>query len=214
MVAVRVLPTRVQGGRAVAPQTNPVLRSRCGVTVELNIDRWRAEADHVERSLLDTLADPVMDVGCGPGRIVAALAEGGRVALGVDVSQAAVAETRRRGAAALGRSVFAPLPGEHRWASVVLFDGNIGIGGDPVALLTRVAGLLAPGGTALIEVDPPGVESQRMTVRIEHAEHRGPWFPWARVSADDIAGHVAEAGLMFGGVELWGDRWFARAVRP
>jgi SAM-dependent methyltransferase len=193
---------------------NPVLRSQCGATVALDVDRWRADADQVERSLLDTLADPVMDVGCGPGRIVAALAEGGRVALGVDVSHSAVAETRRRGAAALGRSVFAPLPGEQRWASVVLFDGNIGIGGDPVALLTRVAGLLAPGGTALIEVDPPGVASQRMTVRIEHAEHRGPWFPWALVSADDIARHLIDAGLTPGGVERFGDRWFARATRP
>jgi SAM-dependent methyltransferase len=191
-----------------------VLRSRCGVTVELNVDRWQAEADQVERSLLDTLADPVMDVGCGPGRIVAALAEGGRVALGVDVSHAAVAETRRRGAAALGRSIFAPLPGEKRWASVVLFDGNIGIGGDPVALLTRVAALLAPGGTALIEVDPPGVASRRMTVRIEHADRRGPWFPWARVSADDIAGHLIDAGLVPLGVERFGGRWFARATRP
>lgn len=192
----------------------PLLRSTCGATVELNVDRWRAEADHVERSLLGTLMDPVMDVGCGPGRIVAALAEEGRVALGVDVSDAAVAETRRRGAAALTRSIFAPLPGENRWASVVLFDGNIGIGGDPVALLSRVRSLLAPGGTALVEVDPPGVASGPLTVRIEHDDHRGPWFAWARVSADDIADHLIAAQLEPRGVELCGDRWFARAIRP
>ena len=139
----------------------PVLRSRCGSVVELHVDRWRAEADDVERELLDTLLDPVMDVGCGPGRIVAALAGAGRAALGVDVSDAAVAEARRRGAAALGRSVFAPLPGERRWASIVLFDGNIGIGGDPVVLLARVADLFAPDGVVLVEVDPPGVPSRR-----------------------------------------------------
>jgi len=200
--------------RSLPPRSQPVLRTTCGAAVELNVDRWRAEADHIERSLLDTLMDPVMDVGCGPGRIVAALAEGGRVALGVDVSHAAVAETRRRGAAALSRSIFAPLPGENRWASVVLFDGNIGIGGDPVALLSRVRGLLAPGGMALIEVDPPGVVSERLTVRIEHDQHRGPWFAWARVSADDIADHLIEARLEPRGVELCGDRWFARATRP
>jgi SAM-dependent methyltransferase len=199
---------------AWAPAAPPVLRSRCGVTVALDVERWRADADQVERALLDTLADPVMDVGCGPGRIVAALAEDGRVALGVDVSPAAVAETRRRGAAALGRSIFAPLPGERRWASVVLFDGNIGIGGDPVALLARVADLLAPGGAALIEVDPPGVASQTLTVRIEHADHRGPWFPWARVSADDIDPHLLAAGLRPDGIECHDARWFARASKP
>jgi SAM-dependent methyltransferase len=196
------------------PTPTPVLRSHCGVTVALDVERWRADADHVERSLLNTLADPVMDVGCGPGRIVAALAEAGRIALGVDVSRSAVAETRRRGAAALGRSIFAPLPGEQRWASVVLFDGNIGIGGDPVALLTRIANLLAPRGVALVEVDPPGVASQTLTVRIEHADHRGPWFPWARVSADDIDGLLDAAGLLPAGIDCHNGRWFARASKP
>jgi SAM-dependent methyltransferase len=191
-----------------------VLRSSCGTVVELDVERWRAEADATELELLDTLLDPVIDVGCGPGRIVAALAGAGRIALGVDVSRAAVAETRRRGAVALGRSVFAPLPGERRWASVVLFDGNIGIGGDPVALLARVAGLLAVGGTALVEVDPPGSTTRRLTVRIEHADHVSSWFPWARVSADDIAGELVAAGLTPQGVERRDDRWFARAVRP
>ena len=54
----------------------------------------------------------------------------------------------RRGGAALRRDVFAPLPGEGRWYTALLADGNVGIGGDPVALLqpaprrcsTRAAG--------------------------------------------------------------------------
>ena len=191
-----------------------VLRSSCGITMELEILRWWADADAVERELLETLADPVIDIGCGPGRIVAALAESGRPALGIDVSERAIVESRRRGASVLGRSVFAPLPGENRWASAVLFDGNIGIGGDPVALLRRVTSLLAPGGAALIEVDPPGVPSERLTVRIEVAGHRGPWFAWARVSADHIADRLADAGMVPAGVECIDGRWFARAVRP
>ena len=32
----------------------------------------------------------------------------------------------------LRRDLFAPLPGEGRWHHVLLADGNIGIGGDPV----------------------------------------------------------------------------------
>ena len=89
------------------------------------------------------------------------------VALGVDSSPRAVAEARARGAIALCRSVFDPLPGEGRWGSVVLLDGNVGIGGDPVALLARARRLMAPGGVALVEVEPPGRPSQRLRVRLE-----------------------------------------------
>ena len=41
------------------------------------------------------------------------------------------------GGPALVRSVFETLPGEGRWDTVLLMDGNIGIGGDPAALLGR-----------------------------------------------------------------------------
>jgi SAM-dependent methyltransferase len=190
----------------------PVLRSACGATIPLGVDRWRADVDDLERHLLGTLADPVLDIGCGPGRIVAAMAAAGRVALGVDVSHAAVAETRRRGAAALGRSVFSPLPGERRWTSVVLFDGNIGIGGDPIALLSRVAELLAPGGVVLAEVEPPGTVSGPLDVRVQHGPSVGPWFEWARVSADCIEDLLVAAGIEPRGVEQHGRRWFARGT--
>ena len=53
---------------------------------------------------------------------------------------------RSCGALALHRDVFATVPGTGRWARVLLADGNIGIGGDPDALLSRVAELLKPPG--------------------------------------------------------------------
>ena len=37
-------------------------------------------------------------------------------------------------------------PGEGRWDTVLFIDGNVGIGGDPIALLRRVRQLLAPAG--------------------------------------------------------------------
>ncbi|MGH9215053.1 MAG: methyltransferase domain-containing protein, partial [Acidimicrobiales bacterium] len=108
-----------------------------GEAIELPVERWHGPPDEVELALLDTLPDPVLDVGCGPGRMVAALGAAGRPALGVDPSPAAVAEAVRRRAAVLARSVFGPLPGEGRWGTVLLLDGSIGIGGDPEALLNR-----------------------------------------------------------------------------
>ena len=60
------------------------------------------------------------------------------------------------GALALQRDVFGYLPGTGRWATVLLADGNIGIGGDPVALLRRAQNLLRPGGAVVTEISPPG----------------------------------------------------------
>ncbi|MGQ0615454.1 MAG: class I SAM-dependent methyltransferase [Acidimicrobiia bacterium] len=193
----------------IPPFAAPRLRSAGGTTIELDLDRWRSEPDDVESGLLDELGDPVLDIGCGPGRLVAALAQRGRRALGIDPAAVAVAEAHRRGAPALCRSVFAPLPGEGRWAAALLLDGNIGIGGDPAALLRRVRRLLAPDGVGLVEVEPAGRASGPLVVRIETGAGAGPWFDWATVSCDDIDTVARAAGLRAGAVEARGGRWFA-----
>ena len=184
-----------------------------GERIVLAVDRWRMDADDVEHALLAGVPDPVLDVGCGPGRIVAALAAVGRLALGVDPSPAAIDEAGRRRVPALRRSVFDPLPGERRWGTVLLLDGNVGIGGDPVTLLTRAAGLVRPGGLVVAEVEPPGAASRALTVRVESAGGAGPWFPWARVSADGFGDLAARAGLRAEDAREAAGRWFVRAVR-
>ena len=190
------------------------LRTAGGEAIPLPVARWRGEASAVERALLADLPAPVLDLGCGPGRLVAALLTGGRAALGVDASPAAVAEASARGAVALCRSVFDPLPGEGRWAAALLLDGNVGIGGDPLALLARVGELLAPGGVAVVEVERPGVASGRLSVRLQAADGEGPWFPWARLSVTDVVLVADGAGLRTDDVVLRDDRWFARLRRP
>jgi SAM-dependent methyltransferase len=193
--------------------TSPVLTTTWGTRIDLPVDRWRARCDAVETALLARLPDPVLDVGCGPGRLVAALAAAGRPALGIDTSPVAVAEAWQRGAPVLRRSVFGGLPGEGRWGAVILLDGNVGIGGDPIALLARAATLLRPGGTVLAEVEPPGRPSQALTVRIEAGDvTTGPWFPWATVGADGVAAVARSAGLRLAALEQGDDRWFARVA--
>jgi SAM-dependent methyltransferase len=190
------------------------LQSACGATIPLPVRRWRAEASAGERRLLTGLEGPVLDIGCGPGRLVGALAEAGRPALGIDPSPTAVEEAAARGAPVLQRSVFGPLPAEGRWGSALLVDGNIGIGGDPVGLLRRVRDLLEPGGTAVVEVEPPGQASAILHVRVCRSGPIGPWFPWARVSSDHIAGLAIEARLDPGDLQRRRRRWFAWLKRP
>jgi len=116
---------------------------------------------------------------------------------------------RRRGAVALRRDVFSCVPGQGRWPNLLLADGNIGIGGDPVALLRRVQTMLAPGGQAVVEVDPPGQGVSSRLIRLEVDELVSSWFPWARVAADSISDLAEQAGLSFAGLDQRGDRWVA-----
>jgi len=179
----------------------------------LPVDRWLGPAGPADERLLDRAEGPVLDVGCGPGRHVGALARRGVLALGVDVSPAAVRLARGRGAAALEGSIFDRLPGAGTWRCALLLDGNVGIGGRPEALLRRVADLLAPGAGVLVELGPPGGGVRRERLRLETGGAASGWFPWARVAVDAVDGPARAAALAV--AERWCDdeRWFAELVR-
>ena len=183
-----------------------------GSVTPLWADDWRRLRPG-DASLIDRCSGPTLDVGSGPGRLAVALAERGVPTLGIDVAPHAVRIARSAGSLTLLRDVFGRVPGTGRWMIVLLADGTIGIGGDPTALLQRVAELLAPLGRALVEVQPPGRELRRERVRLRHCRgheyQAGDWFPWAQVGADQLSGIAGEAGLPV--AETWssGGRWFA-----
>ncbi|MDX6235329.1 MAG: hypothetical protein QOG10_144 [Kribbellaceae bacterium] len=161
------------------------------------VNRWRAPADAVDRLALSRCEGPVLDIGCGPGRIVTALAERGIAALGVDVSAQAVLLTTERGAPALRRPVQEPLPGEGRWGSVLLMDGNIGIGGAPDVLLRRCAELVRPEGLVLVEVDPDDdLDDPAPIVLRSDSGRRSRPLPWARVGSRAVLRHALAADLL------------------
>ncbi|RFU43259.1 class I SAM-dependent methyltransferase [Actinomadura logoneensis] len=144
-----------------------------------------------DEGLLSRSEGPVLDVGSGPGRLTVTLTRRGVLAVGIDNAPTAVAMTVAAGAPALIGDVFAQIPGAGLWRTILLADGNIGIGGDPAALLRRLAPLLIPGGRILAEVNAPGTPSRRERVRLRSGTNVGPWFPWAQVAADDLP----ESGL-------------------
>jgi SAM-dependent methyltransferase len=186
-----------------------MLRFRSGQVRPLPVELWAASARPEELEVLETVRGPVLDLGCGPGRLVAALGARGTPAMGVDASPLAVDTARRAGAPVLLRSIFDALPGEGRWATVLLFDGNVGIGGDPLGLLRRLGELLAPTGRALVEVEPPGHATLRTDARIERPEETSDWFPWACVGADDVDHLAVGAGLRRRRWHHAASRWFA-----
>ncbi|MFI5980602.1 methyltransferase domain-containing protein [Streptomyces sp. NPDC051555] len=170
------------------------LRRHDGWLLPLEVERWCAEPDAADDTVLARCTGPVLDVGCGPGRLVAALAGLGHTALGVDVTPEAVARTVRAGGSALCRSVFDPLPREGAWGTVLLIDGNIGIGGDPAALLCRTAELTAPGGSLLVEVATADVD-ERVEVHVEDGNGgRGASFWWARLGTRALRAEAEAAG--------------------
>jgi len=175
---------------------------------EFDAGTWSADRRPGDTSLVDRCSPYTMDLGCGPGRLAAALATAGHPVLGVDISPQAVRYTRRRGAPALLADALGPLPDEGRWRSVLLADGNIGIGGDPVRLLRRARRLLAPGGSLLVEVDPPGHGSWRGDVALSDGRQVSERFAWSFVDADEIAALAAAAGLQV--LHRWTEaqRWF------
>lgn len=197
--------------RALAQPARPLLvRTRGGATQALAVHHWLGPVTAVDERVLARATGPVLDVGCGPGRHVHALARRGVMALGVDVSPAAVRLARLRGAQVLEQSIFGTVPGGGTWRSALLLDGNVGIGARPAELLRRVASLLAPDGELLVELDRPGTGVERLRVRLEHGREHSSWFDWARVGFDSIGEPSRRAGLDV--VERWrdGNRWFAR----
>ena len=199
----------IAAGRGSSPLT--WLRYDDGHTLLLDLPRWTAAAAGADQALLDRCTGPALDVGCGPGRLTRALVARGLECLGVDVAPVAVALARTGGTPVLHASAFDSVLDDTRWSTVLLADGNIGIGGDPVGLLARCRALLAPGGQVLVELDAPQAPTRTVRVRVESSSGRtSSWFPWAHVSARDLVAVAARAGL--GTVELWSgeNRWFAR----
>lgn len=187
------------------------LRRSDGHRYPLDVERWCAPPDAADRTLLFRCLHrrrPAIDLGCGPGRLVAELQAYGLPALGVDVTRTAVDRTRGLGGSALCRSVFDRLPGEGRWGTALLADGNLGIGGDPRALLARTAELLAPDGLLLLEVEPADLDD-RVTVTVEDGAGRcGPPFSWARLGARAALAEATATGFALSDAWTAQDRHF------
>lgn len=167
----------------------------------LAVGDWQAMAP-ADEIFLSRCEGPVLDIGCGPGRLVESLAARGTAALGIDISSLAVTQTAARGGQVLRRAVEHRLPAEGRWGTVLLADGNIGIGGDPDVLLARCHDLLMAGGVALVEADSGDETDHRFLLTLRGAGGRvSSPMPWARLGSRPIAQLASRLGFVV--VEDW-----------
>ncbi len=199
--------TRADDGRRTS------IVSSAGAVLSVAVHRWFDEPSPAEHALLRLAVGPVLDIGCGPGRHVLALASAAIPVLGIDISSAFLAVARRDGANVLRRSVFDDVPDAGEWRTALLLDGNLGLGGDPVALLRRTRDLLAPGGRILLEAQAPGSSSRSEDVHVLLDAKRGPIFTWGSVPMDRVAAVASDSRLTV--VHSWSaeGRWFARLDR-
>lgn len=178
------------------------ISDRRGVRRPLPIGRWLGgdlatdDDRRVDGLILGLCNGPTMDVGCGPGRFTAGLGQRGVSALGIDASAAAVEMTVERGGNALHADVFTPMPGLGAWSYVLLADGNVGIGGDPLRILRRARQLLHPDGVVVAEIEPRSVGVCREYRRWETDCSVGAWFPWAHVGSDAVGTLAGSAGFV------------------
>ncbi|GAA1057712.1 methyltransferase type 11 [Agromyces luteolus] len=190
------------------------LRGADGSSHRLDAGSWVRPAGEADLTVIDRATGPLLDVGCGPGRMLHAAGARSLPALGIDVMPHAVERARQAGGLALRRSVFERLPLEGRWRSLLLLDGNIGIGGAPALLLRRCAELVAEGGQVLVEVDADAdlAVVGHCTLVDDDGRESSP-FPWARVGWAAAAALASDAGLVV--VEHWdaAGRHFVRAAR-
>ena len=190
-----------------------LLRLADGRLVPLPVARWSGPVSIADESLLERASGPVLDVGCGPGRLTAALHARGVDVLGLELLPEVPVLVQEARAPLLLGDVFGPVSRGGQWGSVLLADGNIGIGGDTVRLLRRVRDLLAPHGRVLCELFPEADELASGPVRLEGLGAASAWFPWALVGPGGLAAAARAARLTV--AESWAcdSRTFAALVK-
>ena len=147
-----------------------------------------------------------LDVGCGSGRDVAMLCAQGRDAIGVDASEAMLAEARRLHPEIGERLSMDALPGldslgDRRFGLVCATAVLMHVEPDELFLaLRRLRSLLAPAGTLLLSIPEPGAVEGRPP---EDVDEQSRLFAWHEPA--DVRLRCERLGLVLVGEHRDGD---------
>lgn len=170
---------------------------------------------HVQAAMRH-LRGPVLDVGCGAGRVSLYAQEQGHEVLATDISPLAVEVCRRRG---VRRTEVVPVTGLDRslgtFTTIVMYGNNWGLMGTPgraTWLLRRFRQFTTPDAVILAECcDPYNTDSPdhlayhernrargrmpgQLRLRVRYRGACTPWFDYLFVSPDEMGEMVADAG--------------------
>jgi len=172
------------------------------------------ELRHLERLFLKKTKGRVLDIGCGPGRVMLTLKENGLDAVGVDHSENMVFIARQRGLNAYQLDVNHTLP-EGRFDAFVMYGNGFGMPGsiDNIRnLLRRLHTIANPNAILIAESNDPNnmkneidiVYQQRNLRDGRYLGHRrwrsisgdkvGDWETWVQAEPSLLEQLAGEAG--------------------
>ncbi|HUA60724.1 MAG TPA: class I SAM-dependent methyltransferase [Verrucomicrobiae bacterium] len=175
-------------------------------------ENWPAQ----ERAAIDRARSPVLDIGCGAGRVALYLQDKGHRVLAIDNSPLAVKVAKLRGvkfARVLSISEIGTLKG--RFGSIVLCGNNFGLFGSftkarrllgAMRRITTDEGLIiAAASNPHTTRDPVHLAYQernrdrgrmagQIRLRVRYRQFRGPWFDYLFASPDEVRSIVQGTG--------------------
>ena len=163
------------------------------------------------------LRGPILDVGCGGGRVALHLQRLGYDVVGVDYSRLAIQATRARGVHRARRASIEQLDAEvARSGSILLFGNNFGVFGTPAnarRLLVEWARAARPGTRLFLESTDPfsggapiidrayclenrrrGRPAGQVQMRIWYGGRSSEWIPWFFASRAELRAIVRHTG--------------------
>ncbi len=193
-----------------------VVRQRPDVNVEYRARRTLSEPKRVRREIAGWLnaatgAEPFLDIGCGPGALLAAAsAEGGRQGIGIDVSMVWLVVAKRLiesygGVALLAAGFAETLPlADHSVRGVVSLDVIEHVA-DPAVYLREIDRVTAPGGALALATPNRFSLAPEPHVRVWGVG----WLPrpWQLAYAERMS------GMSYAYIRLLGVREMQRLIR-
>lgn len=161
----------------------PVAQSVLSALYRMRVARW---------ALLKPAGGTVLEVGCGPGLMLAAFRRRGWQVLGIERSREAVEAAKAVSGVKIVATPVHALPPDARFDLIVMFQVLEHIA-EPVALLRECASRLAPGGFLIVNV--PNFASWQARFGGSKWLHLDPPRHLSHFTPQTLSGTLQRAGL-------------------